>query len=45
MAKYQILIAEDNPKDYQFLESLVHDWGMDVEIVRAPNGRVALTWH
>jgi len=42
MAKYQILIAEDNPKDYQFLESLVHDWGMDVEIVRAPNGRVAL---
>ncbi len=38
----KILIAEDNPKDYQFLDLLIADWEEAVEIVRAPNGRVAL---
>ncbi len=38
----KILIAEDNPKDYQFLDLLLGDWEEAVEIVRAPNGRVAL---
>lgn len=38
----KILIAEDNPKDYQFLDLLLCDWEEEVEIVRAPNGRIAL---
>ena len=42
MAKIKILIAEDNPKDYLFLDQLLGDWEEDVEIVRAPNGKVAL---
>lgn len=42
MADIKVLIAEDNPKDYQFLDQLFDDWEEEVEIVRAPNGRVAL---
>jgi DNA-binding NarL/FixJ family response regulator len=42
MADMKILIAEDNPKDYLFLDQLFDDWEEDVEIVRAPNGKVAL---
>ncbi len=42
MAEIKILIAEDNPKDYQFLEQLFSDWEEKVEVVRAPNGQVAL---
>lgn len=38
----KILIAEDNPKDYQFLDQLFSDWEEDIEIIRAPNGQVAL---
>jgi DNA-binding NarL/FixJ family response regulator len=42
MADMTIIIAEDNPKDYLFLDQLFADWEEDVEIVRAPNGKVAL---
>jgi len=42
MADIKILIAEDNPKDYLFLDQLFDDWEEDVEIVRASNGKVAL---
>lgn len=42
MAAIKILIAEDNPKDYLFLDQLFEDWEEEVEIVRAPNGKVAL---
>lgn len=42
MADMKILIAEDNPKDYLFLDQLFDDWEEDVEIVRASNGKVAL---
>ncbi len=42
MAAIKILIAEDNPKDYLFLEQLLAAWEEEVEILRAPNGKVAL---
>lgn len=42
MAKLKVVIAEDNPKDYQFLDQLFDDWKEEVEILRAPNGKVAL---
>ncbi len=42
MAVTRILIAEDNPKDYLFLDQMFDDWEEEVEIVRAPNGQVAL---
>lgn len=42
MSKTKVLIAEDNPKDYQFLDQLFSGWEEEVEIVRAPNGKVAL---
>jgi DNA-binding NarL/FixJ family response regulator len=42
MAALKILIAEDNPKDYLFLDQLFEDWEEEVEVVRAPNGKVAL---
>jgi DNA-binding NarL/FixJ family response regulator len=37
-----ILIAEDNPKDHQFLEQLLAEFEEDVQITRAPNGEAAL---
>ncbi|PLX89058.1 MAG: DNA-binding response regulator [Desulfuromonas sp.] len=37
-----VLIAEDNPKDFEFLEQLLEAWDEDVRIVRAPNGQTAL---
>lgn len=42
MDSLDILIAEDNPKDYEFLENLLADWEEPVNITRAPNGQVAL---
>jgi len=38
----KIFIAEDNPKDYEFLERLIQETNGETEIVRAPNGREAL---
>jgi len=42
MEEITILIAEDNPKDFEFLESLVGDLGVAVRIERAHNGLAAL---
>lgn len=42
MEQIKILIAEDNPKDFEFLEGLVSAWEMPCRIDRAQNGRVAL---
>lgn len=37
-----VVIAEDNPKDFEFLQSIVAEWGVDCRIERAVNGQVAL---
>ena len=42
MENLDILIAEDNPKDFEFLEQLLGSWDESVNVTRAPNGRVAL---
>ncbi len=48
MNPLHILIAEDNPKDYEFLEQLLSHWPQPPQVTHAPNGRVALeigqTW-
>lgn len=42
MDKLDILIADDNPKDFEFLEQILSQWTTPVNITRAPNGKVAL---
>ncbi len=42
MAALKILIAEDNPKDFEFLEQLLRGWDPPCQLVRAHNGKVAL---
>lgn len=42
MASLKILIAEDNPKDFEFLEQLLRDWDPPCQLLRASNGKVAL---
>ncbi len=42
MDTLQILIAEDNPKDFEFLEQLLASLEFDCRIERAHNGLVAL---
>ena len=42
MAALKILIAEDNPKDYEFLEQLLRTWDPPCQLVRAANGKDAL---
>ena len=42
MASLKILIAEDNPKDFEFLEQLLRDLEPPCQLVRAANGKVAL---
>ncbi len=42
MDKLTIVIAEDNPKDFEFLENLLAEWERPCQIVRAHNGLVAL---
>lgn len=42
MAPLKILIAEDNPKDFEFLEQLLRGWDPPCQMVRASNGKVAL---
>jgi len=42
MAALDILIAEDNPKDYEFLEILFRSFDQETRIVRAHNGLLAL---
>lgn len=42
MSKLDILVAEDNPKDYEFLERLFLEWEYPCRVQRAHNGKVAL---
>jgi DNA-binding NarL/FixJ family response regulator len=42
MESLEILIAEDNPKDFEFLEQMIDSWEEEVQVTRAPNGKVAL---
>lgn len=42
MAALDILIAEDNPKDFEFLEILFRSFDQETRIVRAHNGLLAL---
>lgn len=42
MEPLKILIAEDNLKDFEFLERLLGDWEEPVEVTRAAHGNVAL---
>lgn len=39
---FTLVIAEDNPKDYEFLQKMVSEWPHDCRIEHAPNGVVAL---
>lgn len=42
MQPLEILVAEDNPKDFEFLKQLLGEWEETVNITRAPNGDAAL---
>jgi DNA-binding NarL/FixJ family response regulator len=42
MEKLSVLVAEDNPKDFEFLEQLLAESNPPVQIERAHNGMVAL---
>jgi len=42
MKTLTILIAEDNPKDFEFLEQILREWDEPCRIERAHNGKVAL---
>jgi DNA-binding NarL/FixJ family response regulator len=42
MDKLTIVIAEDNPKDFEFLENLLAEWERPCQIERAHNGLAAL---
>jgi DNA-binding NarL/FixJ family response regulator len=39
---YQLVIAEDNPKDFEFLRQTVAEWSQECEITHAVNGLEAL---
>ena len=40
--RIQIIVAEDNPKDFEFLEVLLSEWDLHPLVLRAPNGLEAL---
>ena len=40
--KIHIVVAEDNPKDFEFLDMLLADWDLKPIVERAPNGLEAL---
>ena len=42
MAPYALVIAEDNPKDFEFLRQMVEAWEQDCTTEHADNGAVAL---
>jgi DNA-binding NarL/FixJ family response regulator len=42
MADLTILVADDNPRDFEFLEQLIKTWEEPCQVERAPNGMVAL---
>ena len=41
-SKTTLVIAEDNPKDFEFLQRIVDEWGDGCRVERAVNGLVAL---
>lgn len=41
MAPYALVVAEDNPKDFEFLKQIIDDWEPDCVIEHAPDGLVA----
>ncbi len=41
MAPYALVIAEDNPKDFEFLKQMVEAWEHDCVIEHAPDGLIA----
>jgi len=42
MSAYKLVIAEDNPKDFEFLKQMVAEWEQDCSIEHAPDGEIAL---
>jgi DNA-binding NarL/FixJ family response regulator len=42
MADLTILVADDNLRDFEFLEQLIKTWDEPCQVERAPNGMVAL---
>jgi len=42
MPPLDILIAEDNPKDFEFLDQLLQGLGVECRVERAHNGQIAL---
>ncbi|APG42723.1 MAG: response regulator transcription factor [Syntrophotalea acetylenica] len=42
MTQVHIIIAEDNPRDFEFLEQLIKSWEGSCVVDRAPNGMAAL---
>ncbi|WP_029916286.1 response regulator transcription factor [Pelobacter seleniigenes] len=42
MKPLKIIIAEDNPKDLEFLELLISSWDEEVSVTHAHNGQAAL---
>jgi len=42
MQPLEILIAEDNPKDFEFLKQSINEWDESINITRAANGKAAL---
>ncbi len=42
MKPCHLVIAEDNPKDFEFLKQMVADWEYDCQIEHAPDGLIAL---
>jgi DNA-binding NarL/FixJ family response regulator len=41
MASFALVIAEDNPKDFEFLRQMVEDWEQDCVIEHASDGAIA----
>jgi len=42
MPTFDILVAEDNPKDFEFLETLFRSFAQETRVTRAHNGLLAL---
>jgi DNA-binding NarL/FixJ family response regulator len=42
MEPYQLVIAEDNPKDFEFLRQTVAEWPQECQVTHAVNGLEAL---
>lgn len=42
MTRPRLIIAEDNPKDFEFLREIAEEWDPPCSIEHAPNGKIAL---